>query len=359
MKTLIDATQKDVLIDWLGEEDLERLETLWREADRVRAEKVGDAVHLRGLIEASNHCARRCAYCGINASNTPLARYRMTDDEILAAADKAAGLGYGTVVIQSGEDAALDRAFFVRLIERIKSETCLAVTLSLGERTRDDLAAWRDAGADRYLLRFETSNRELFAKIHPAKSGADRRELLGVLRELGYEVGSGVMSGIPGQTIEDLANDILAFRNLDLDMIGIGPYLPHPATPLAAEVKEAAAHTTAAELLACKVVALARLACPLANIPSTTALSVADETSGRRHGLERGANVIMPNVTPAAYRRLYEIYPGKASVHEAAEEDRRIRESILALGRTVAVGRGDSPNFTKRARSTSAAEVKA
>jgi biotin synthase len=194
--------QRSEILDWLRETDPARLAELWRLADRVRQENVGGEVHLRGLVELSNHCVRLCGYCGLRAGNLALVRYRMSDDEVMACVQKAVEFGYGTVVLQSGEDPGLTVERIVALVERIKSETSLAVTLSLGERDDEELAAWRRAGADRYLLRFETSNRALFDRIHPPRSDAssDRLAILATLGRLGYEVGSGVMIGIPGQT---------------------------------------------------------------------------------------------------------------------------------------------------------------
>jgi biotin synthase len=197
-------------LNWLRETDPHRLAPLWRQADAVRRAGVGDDVHLRGLIEISSHCVRLCGYCGLRGPNTSLKRYRMTADEILACAHVAVTLGYGTVVLQAGEDPLLTPDWVVEVVKRIKDATRLAVTLSLGEQSEATLRAWRAAGADRYLLRFETSNPVLFEQIHPPRPGqvSDRLAQLRVLRDLGYEVGSGVMIGIPGQTYDDLANDI-------------------------------------------------------------------------------------------------------------------------------------------------------
>ncbi|MBN2291287.1 MAG: [FeFe] hydrogenase H-cluster radical SAM maturase HydE [Pirellulales bacterium] len=363
------------IINLLRETDPQRLDRLWNEADRTRREQVGDAVHLRGLIEFSNHCRRMCGYCGLRAENTSIVRYRMSQDEILAAAADAHSLGYGTVVLQSGEDTGLDVQWMCELIERIKHEMPLAVTLSLGERDESELAAWREAGADRYLLRFETSNRQLFDKIHPPRSGefSDRVAILRTLDRLGYEVGSGVMIGIPGQTYEDLARDIALFAELDLDMIGVGPYIAHPDTPLGKASGEGSANGRLTRLsgsfalpddgesvsnvdqvpnseeMTYKVMALARLVCPGANIPSTTALATLNKTDGRELGLSRGANVIMPNVTPNKYRQLYEIYPDKACLQETAQAcGFCIRRRIESIGRTFGAGRGDSANYRLR-----------
>jgi len=347
---------KKEILSWLKTEDEGRLEELWQWADSVRRENVGDEVHLRGLVELSNFCARDCGYCGIRAGNTGVRRYRMDADEILECARLAVRFGYGTLVLQSGEDYGITAEWLSHVITMVKRETGLAVTLSLGEREERELVEWRRAGADRYLLRFETSNRELYDRIHPPLPGrrSDRFQILRRLREIGYEVGSGIMVGIPGQTWEDLANDILLFREYDIDMIGIGPFIPHPETPLGrngsrfrAALEEQVPST---ELMTCKVVALTRINCPLINIPSTTALATINRTEGRAHGLARGANICMPNLTPRKYRELYEIYPAKSSCDENADESNaRIQAGIRAMGRTIGTGRGDSLNKTKAA----------
>jgi biotin synthase len=358
---MIRIAYEDIL-DWLRTTDEAQLANLWRMADDVRNRYVGGDVHLRGLIELSNHCVRRCAYCGLWLGNRSLRRYRMSADEVLACAHRAMAFGYGTVVLQSGEDPGLTADSLAEIIARIKWETSLAVTLSLGERSDDEARRWREAGADRYLLRFETSNRALYDRIHPPLPGvtSDRVAMLRRLRGLGYEIGSGVMIGIPGQTYEDLARDITLFAELELDMIGVGPFLVHPETPMGDPRRLAApfgeplddAHdrqVPADEGMTYKTIALSRLACPRANIPSTTALATLDKRHGRELGLQRGANVVMPNLTPPAYRALYEIYPDKACVHETAEACHTcLAARIASLGRDVGRGRGDSPNYQLR-----------
>ena len=324
------------ILDWLREQRPERQHELWQAADRLRRATVGDMVHLRGLIEFSNICTRSCAYCGIAADTPRLRRYRMRTQEILACARRAAALGYGTVVLQSGEDPTLPPHWLAEVIAAIKHHTSLAVTLSVGEHDPDIYARWRAAGADRYLLRFETSDPRLFARIHPCRGRPPRSriDLLGHLRDLGYEIGSGIMVGIPGQTYASVADDLELFRRLDLDMIGIGPYIAvpgtalHTATPLADNVP-------ATERMACTVLALARLVCPQANIPSTTALAVTARRQGALQGLQCGANVYMPNLTPEPYRSLYTIYPGKAS-----EATPRIKALLTSIGRVPGRGPG-------------------
>ncbi len=343
---------QDEILSWLREADDARLADLWRLADDTRQRNVGGEVHLRGLIEISNCCIRLCGYCGLRAPNQSVQRYRMTAEEIKTCIRQGEAMGYGTVVLQSGEDPGITTEAVVDLVRFTKSETPLAVTLSLGERTDAELAEWRAAGADRYLLRFETSNAELYEQIHPSRPGGptSRIEILRQLKSLGYEVGSGVMIGIPGQSYEDLARDIALFAELDLDMIGCGPYLPHPNTPLGDPNQPAVVpgehQVPNSELMAYKVIALSRLVCPRANIPSTTALATLNKQMGRELGLVRGANVVMPNLTPPRYRQLYEIYPDKACINETAEACQGcLSGRIRSIGRQVGSGRGDSPNY--------------
>jgi biotin synthase len=348
MPPVLDAIDRQAIRAWLTETDWTALEALWRRADEVRRAHVGQDVHLRGLVEITNHCVRHCAYCGIAACAGPLARYRMTHDEILGAARQGRDFGFGTIVLQGGEDPEVTGAFVTAVVRAIKDETGAAITLSLGERSDDDLRAWREAGADRYLLRFETTDLALYRRIHPDLPGvvSDRFGRLLRMRELGYEIGTGVMVGIPGQTWDTLADDIWAFRDYGIDMIGIGPYLPNPRTPLAGALgQELAAaprdQVPNDELTTLKALALTRLVCPDTNIPSTTALSILDPVAGRANGLCRGANVIMPNLTPPEYRVLYDIYPGKAAVHETAQAlaDGAV-SLILDLGRKIGRGPG-------------------
>jgi len=339
--------RKTEILGWLKESQPTRLEKLYEQANSVRREHVGDAVHLRGLIELSSHCVRECMYCGLRRSNRGLARYRMTRDEVLDCARQAVQLGYGTVVMQAGEDDGLTAEWITEIVRWMKRETPLAVTLSLGERQEDELRLWREAGADRYLLRFETSDEALFRLIHPQRrvDGVDRLTLLRKLKELGYEAGGGVMVGIPGQSFESLAEDILQFRKLDLDMIGIGPYIAHAETPLGSGALRpaiaAAEQAPNSEEMVYKMIALARIACPNANIPSTTALATINKANGRKEGLRVGANVVMPNLTPVKYRSLYQIYPAKACIEESATDcNQCLRGQISSLGRFAGAGPG-------------------
>ena len=341
-----DFTQAD-LPGWLRCNDPNKLEKLWALADQERKRRVGDCVHLRGLVEISNHCVRSCHYCGINTANSALKRYRMQHDEILACARQAVAFGYGTLVMQAGEDPDLDAQWVADLIRAIKRSTPLAVTLSLGERTSAELELWRAAGADRYLLRFETSDRELYTHIHPPRNNqtiSDRIALLRIIQSLGYEIGSGIMVGIPGQTYESVVRDLLLFHELDLDMVGIGPYLAHPASRITRDGCPDAdrGQVPATEQMACIVIALTRLMCPEANIPSTSALATINSAQGHSHGLTRGANVCMPCLTPVQYRHLYEIYPDKAgSTTTPGGSHRTVLETLATLNRPAGLGPGN------------------
>ncbi len=343
-------TRKDIL-HFLRSEDSDTLQSLWLQADAVRKRFVGDEIHLRGLIEVSNICTAQCTYCGIRVKNPNISRYRMMLEEILECVRLSQRLEYGSIVLQAGESsAALPTEWVTKVIEEIRKISDQAITLSLGERPENDWKAYRDwfsAGANRYLVRFETSNPKLFQQLHPGHPGLERRlTALKKLREVGFEIGSGVMVGVPGQTWNDLANDVELFRDLDLDMIGVGPFIPHAETPLGKKFYEDSALNTVPndEMTTLKTVALTRLVCPKSNIPATTALACVDRSNGRQNGLARGANVVMPNVTPAKYRKLYEIYPSKVTAEAAEFFDRILKENILAIGRKIGKGRGDSVN---------------
>jgi biotin synthase len=343
---MMDVSTPKQLEQWLRETDDAKLTLLYEEADRVRRETVGDEVHLRGLIEISNRCVRSCLYCGLRAPNDRLPRYRMMPEEVVEAAKIAKEYGYGTVVLQSGEDRGWSINGLADLIREIKRQTGLAVTLSVGERGMEEYSHWRAAGADRVLLRFETSDSELYERIHPKLSGQkiDRFQLLAELKSLGYELGSGVMVGIPGQRYSTLAHDIELFRELDLDMVGVGPFVPNPDTPLGQGCEPDARddQVPASVDMALRVVALTRLARPDANIPSTSAIAALDPEKGHTLGLTRGANVMMPNLTPLKYRACYEIYPGKIFADEAEETiHRQILARIERHGRKPGRGRGD------------------
>lgn len=342
----MNITKKQIK-QWLQEKDEQKLEELWTLADTVRKDNVGDAVHLRGLIEISNYCVRRCAYCGLAADNKKLDRYRMKPEEILACAKEAESYGYGTVVMQAGEDYGIEANWLAEIIRDIKQQTPLAITLSMGERPWEDLKLWRESGADRYLLRFETTDSELYDLIHPPRprQTTDRFEILNQLQQLGYETGSGIMIGIPGQSYQSITNDIEFLGKFDMDMVGVGPYIENPDTPLGrgdiTREIDPNEQVPSTELMTYKVVALIRIVCPQANIPSTTALATINRESGRELGLQRGANITMPNMTPVEYRNRYQIYPGKACLNETAQQCRGcLRGRIQSIGRYVGQGQG-------------------
>ena len=332
----------------LREEDLD---ALMRRAYAVKTSVWGKRVALRGLVEFSNICSKNCLYCGIRRGNAGVFRYRMDEGEIFAAVEWAAENRYGSVVMQSGELASEENASFVeRVLSRIHERfgDTLGITLSLGEQSEDTYRRWREAGAHRYLLRIESSNPDLYAHIHPADhSWQNRLDCLRTLKDVGFIVGTGVMIGLPGQTVEDLADDVGFFRSEGVDMIGMGPYLVHPDTPLAANVppqdKERLLELTL------RMIAATRLTIPDANIASTTALQAIDP-EGREKGLLAGANVIMPNVTPLKYREEYLLYPNKPCIGENSELCRGCLERrVKSIGEEIAWGeRGDPLHFTGR-----------
>lgn len=326
---------------------------LFAAAYEVKVREVGRNVSLRGLVECGNVCAKNCLYCGIRRDNRNVRRYRMTEDEIVRCAESAFESGYGNLVLQSGElEGEENTAFIERVLRRVRERfgDTFGVTLSLGEQTDDTYRRWRDAGAHRYLLRIETSNPELYAALHPdGHSWQRRRECLRSLRRNGYQVGSGVMCGLPGQTIDDLAADIEFFAEEDLDMIGMGPYIPHAGTPLGRDAQWTPDVAARRLELGLRMIAVTRLHLRDVNIAASTALQ-ALAPDGRERGLLAGANVIMPNVTGAKYRSDYLLYEGKPVGDESSYGAREALErSISAIGEGVNWNmRGDSPHWGLR-----------
>lgn len=312
--------------------DAEQQKTLFKKADDIRRQYVGDEVHLRGLIEFSNICRNNCLYCGIRRGNSKVVRYHMTEDELIDTARKAANIGFKTIVMQSGEDMYYTQDKMCRIIEAIKKFD-VAITLSIGERTYDEYKAFREAGADRYLMRIETTDKDLYHKLDPEMSWQHRYDCLMMIKELGYELGSGIMVGLPEQTVESIADDLLFLKNIGIDMAGIGPFIPHPQTPLAGAVGGTLD-------LALRTMAVMRLMMPDINIPATTAMESL-HPKGRIMALQAGANVVMPNVTEGEYRKLYELYPGKICVNDTPVHCRScIGMKIEAIGRTIGKGYG-------------------
>lgn len=307
---------------------------LFKAADRVRKIFVGDDVHLRALIEFSNICKRNCFYCGLRAENKNIERYRLTPEQIIETAKIAVRQGYKTVVLQSGEDAYFTAELLAEIIKQIKKMD-VAVTLGVGEMPFEEYKILKDAGADRFLLRIETTDEKLYKKLHPAASFENRKRCLYDLKRLGFETGTGCLVGLPEQTIASLADDILFFKELNADMIGIGPFIPHKDTPLG--------NFTAGNFeLAVKVMAITRLLLPYINIPATTAMETLVKNA-RNIALQSGANVVMPNVTAFDFRQKYEIYPDKVSVDYST-----LLDNLNSIGRTVSKSRGDSKNRRER-----------
>ncbi len=303
-------------LEMLGKEEITRLlrsggadrDLLFSCADHIRELRVGDDVHLRGIIEFSNCCVQNCLYCGLRRDNHGLERYRMDPEEILEAARQGARGGLKTIVLQSGEDPFFTGEVLARLIGRLKDELDVAITMSVGERTKGDYRLMREAGADRYLLKHETADPELFGRLRPGTTLDGRIKRLLWLRELGFQVGSGNMVGLPGQTMGSLTDDILLLRELDVEMAGIGPFIPHSSTPLAGSKGGDVAMTL-------KTLAIGRIVLPFAHFPATTALG-SIHPEGRQLALKCGANVVMPDITPVRYKKLYEIYPNKICITE-------------------------------------------
>lgn len=311
---------------------------LREEAYRVKVETVGPEVYLRGLIEISNICVKNCLYCGIRRG-IPCQRYELSDDEVLATARVAARRRFGSVVIQGGErtDAAFIRRI-TRLLKEIKSidtgdDPPLGVTLSLGEQPREVYEEWFDAGAHRYLLRIESSNPDLYHRIHPDDPlhSYDRRlQALYDLKEIGYQAGTGAMIGMPFQTAEDLADDLLFYKKFDAPMVGMGPYNPHPETPLTrADAPYPSGERRFA--LGLKMIALLRLLVPDINIAAATALEVLDPR-GREKGILSGANVIMPNITPEEQMVKYNLYDRKTSLPDGAMSVDEMEGQRIVIG---------------------------
>ena len=322
--------EKQELIDILS--DNSKNDWLFKEADRIRKENVGDEVHLRGLIEFSNICKRQCKYCGLRCENKELERYRLDKDDIIMLVKRAVSLGYKTIVLQSGEDEYFDSDKMVEIVREIKKND-IALTLSIGEKSYDEYKEFKKAGADRYLIRIETTDKKLYKEMHPNADFENRVRCLYDLKSLGFETGSGCLVGLPNQTIESLANDILFFKELDADMIGIGPFIPHAQTPLGDEKQ-------GDFWLALKVMALTRITMPDINIPATTAMETI-HPQGRIIALQSGANVVMPNVTSREYRAKYEIYPGKICLNDEPEQCRGcIEGKIKSIGRTIGTTKG-------------------
>lgn len=326
---------KDEVVYLLSLTDESEIQNLYSRADEVRKEFCGNDVHLRGIIEFSNYCEQDCLYCGLRISNDALPRYRMTKDEILATVDHIHNAKILTVVLQSGEDFSYTKEFITDLIREIKLKYGLAITLSLGERSFDEYLEWKNAGADRYLLKHETANKKLYSAIHNKQSLDERIKHLEYLKSIGFQAGSGNIIGLPGQTTEDIADDILLCKSLINDMASFSPFIPSKDTPLRNASK-------ADVQLTLKTMAIARIVLKDTHIPSTTALGSLIE-DGREKGLKVGANVVMPNYTPNPYRQNYKIYEGKICVtDDPLACSGCLRFKIESMGRKISESFGHS-----------------
>jgi biotin synthase len=330
---------KDDITYLLSLAEPEEIQLLLNKADQVRQLYCGDEVQLRGIIEISNFCSENCLYCGLRKGNKLLPRYRMSVEEVLITATQIINSGIRTIVLQSGEDDQITRDQISYIIEEIKKLGDTAVTLSLGERNFDDYQAWREAGADRYLLKHETANPVLYSVYHTKEKLQERISHLKFLKQIGYQTGSGNIVGLPGQTYSDIADDIFLCKELEVDMASFSPYVSSPDTPYR-NIK-----TCSTEYIL-KVIAAARIVLKDVHMPATTALGTID-TEGREKGLRAGANVIMPNFTPNPHRQKYLIYPDKKCLIDDPSFCVSCLQIMFAsVGRKASFGRGDSIKLT-------------
>lgn len=327
------AKKKDILT--ILQDDSQDI-YLFEKADKIRKQIYGINVYLRGLIEISNYCKNNCLYCGIRRDNRKITRYRLTEHEILLCCDIGYELGFRTFVLQGGEDIYFNDEFLCGMIQKIKTKypDC-AVTLSLGERSEESYKSLFSAGADRYLLRHETASKEHYEKLHPIEMSFDNRiKCLKTLKKIGFQTGAGFMVGSPFQTHDNLAEDLLFIKKLKPEMVGIGPFISHAETPFK-EYKNGTLRDTLV------MVALTRLLLPNALIPSTTALGTIDP-QGREKGLKAGANVVMPNLSPVKFRKLYSLYDNKICMGDEAAECRKCLEKrVETAGYKIVTDRGD------------------
>ncbi len=340
---VVDAPE-EALVRLLESDDPDENALLFGRAAAVRDAHCGSRMVVRGLVEFSSYCRNTCFYCGLNRANRAAERYRLSADEILESARLVDGAGIRTIVLQSGEDG-YDASELARAIRGIREHYDMAITLSVGERSREDYALWREAGADRFLLRVEAVDADLYRSLHEGRELSTRLECLETLRELGYQVGSGVMVGPPGQTTSHLARDIRFLASREFDMIGVGPFIPHPDTPFGGAKPGDVGLTL-------RVVALLRLVTRNAWLPATTALGSMDRDY-RVDALKAGANVLMPNFSPVEVKKKYEIYPGKRCVTERTGACAGCTEGIArAAGLAIDWSRADSLKMERRLPAT-------
>jgi len=358
-QSIIDILKKPELssediIQLLSITDRAEHELLIKHAYSIKEQTIGRNVYLRGLIEFSNHCKKNCLYCGIRSGNRKVIRYMMTDEEILKTVELAVKNRFRGIVLQSGEQQSSDFTDRItNLITKIKQATNseFRLTLSLGEQSFETYKAWFEAGAQRYLLRIETSSEELYRKIHPDNqlhNFKTRIQCLEDIQKAGYQTGTGVMIGLPFQTIENLADDLLFIKKMNIDMVGMGPYLEHADTPLFLQ-KDLLLTLNDRFNLSLRMIAILRILIPDINIASTTALQ-SIVPMGREQGLKAGANVLMPNLTPAKYRGNYLLYDNKPCIDEEADDCIDCLASRVRMtGEEIAYNDvGDSTHYKKR-----------
>lgn len=343
MKKIIDklydkqTLSKDEFIYLINNRNEEADEYLFKLARKRREEYYKKDVYIRGLIEYTNYCKNDCYYCGIRCSNKNADRYRLSKEDILLCAKEGYKLGFRTIVLQGGEDPYFTDEIMIDIISSLrKSYPDCAITLSIGEKSYDSYKKYYDAGANRFLLRHETADREHYGKLHPKNlSLENRKKCLYDLKDIGYQVGTGFMVGSPYQSAENLADDLLFIKDLDPEMVGIGPFIAHKDTPF--KDKKNGSFELTLFLLG-----IIRLMIPTVLLPSTTSLATIDKM-GREKGILAGANVVMPNLSPMNVRKKYMLYDGKANTgDEAAESLNHLKESMKKIGYEVVVDRGDN-----------------
>ncbi|WP_372713731.1 [FeFe] hydrogenase H-cluster radical SAM maturase HydE [Ilyobacter sp.] len=347
-------TREDLLY-LMNIENPEDINLIYEKAYEIKEREIGKKVFYRGLIEFSNNCIKDCSYCGIRKSSKNVERFFMSKEDILESAKWIYENNYGSLVLQSGERQDEEFTAFVEdVVKEIKnlSQGKLGITLSLGEQSKETYKRWFDAGAHRYLLRVETSNEELYKKIHPQDKKHDfdvRIRCLEDLRNTGYQVGTGVMIGLPGQTSEDLVEDILFYEKMDVDMIGMGPYIISDETPMGEEYRDKIMSKEKRVTLGLKMIALSRIYLKDINIAATTALQGLDPL-GREKGLKAGANVLMPVTTKGEHRAKYQLYNDKPCIDDTAEQCKGcLAGRVKSVGDEIAYGEwGDSPHYIKR-----------
>lgn len=347
-----DNLTKDDLVYLMKVQDPKDLESLYNKAYEIKKKEIGQKVYYRGLIEFGNYCVKNCYYCGIRKDNKDVERYHMSKEDILESARWIHKNGYGSVALQSGERQDPEYVDFVEdVIKEIKKIGNLGITLSLGEQSEETYKRWFNAGAHRYLLRIESSTKRIYDTIHPTDKLHDfdtRVNCLKILKNVGYQVGTGVMIGLPGQREEDLVNDILFYKENDIDMIGMGPYIPHDDTPMGQQELSIPAKAKRVEL-GLKMIAITRIFLKDVNIAATTALQGLDPL-GREKGLKAGANILMPITTKDEHRAKYQLYNDKPCIDDNADKCKNCLEGrIKSVGDEIMYGEwGDSPHFEKR-----------